>query len=155
MELPQRKPLRLESWDYGEDGYYFITICTKDKRNLFGRIVGNGLDRSAVGTIAETHLIDLPNHFPLVRLDKYVVMPNHIHAILVIDHRQAERSRPFPTLSTMVGLYKSGVSRAAGFPVWQKSFHDHIIRGKEDYRMIWDYIDQNPLKWMLDRYYTE
>ena len=110
MELPQRKPLRLKSWDYGEDGYYFITICTKDKRNLFGRIVGNGFIRSAVGTSAERQLIDLPKHFPHIRVDKYVIMPNHIHTILVIDCASADRINPIPTLSSAVSMYKMRAS---------------------------------------------
>ncbi len=80
-------------------------------------------------------------------------MPNHIHAIISINKcDDKERSRPFPTLSTVIGLYKSGVSRKIGFPIWQKSFHDHIIRDEKEYQEIWQYIDTNPQKWEEDCY---
>jgi len=155
MEKMERKRLRLENFDYGANGYYFITICTKDKKKLFSKRVGNGLDRSGAGMIAEEHLLAIPTHFPQVRIDHYVIMPNHIHAIIVIETANVGRSRPSPTLSMVVGLYKSGVSRAVGYPIWQKSFHDHVIRNETDYQMIWQYIENNPLQWELDELYTE
>ena len=149
-----RKKLRLGEWDYSNSGYYFITICTKDKHNLFWAHVGNGHARSAAGTIAEENLLAIPFHYPHVKIDKYVIMPNHIHAILVIDSANMERACPFPTLSTIIGSYKSSVSRAIGYPIWQKSFYDHIIRGEQDYREIWQYIENNPIKWEQDRFFT-
>jgi len=111
---------------------------------------------SIIFTMVGQQLLQIPSHFPHVSIDHYVIMPNHIHAILVLDTAACtERSRPFPTLSTIVGLYKSGVSRTAGFPVWQKSFHDHVIRNDADYRMIWNYIETNPVRWTLDKYYEQ
>ena len=157
---PNRKKLRLESYNYAACGYYFVTICTKDRQHLFGEIEGNGLDRSELhlndlGKLAERHLLAVPNHFSGVSIDHYVIMPNHIHVIFVLDPTAyTERSRPFPTISTIVGLYKSGVSRAADFPVWQTSFHDHVIRNTQDHAEIWTYIENNPHKWTLDRYFT-
>lgn len=150
MSLPVRKSPRLRSFDYTSENYYFVTICTRDKRCLFG----NGAELTLLGTLAETELLRIPEHFPGVRIDKHVIMPNHIHAIVVLGCDGAERSRPLPTLSTIVGLYKSGVSRLAGKPVWQKSFYDHIIRNEESYLEIWRYIDENPLKWREDELYT-
>ncbi|MGM9648795.1 MAG: transposase [Butyricicoccaceae bacterium] len=151
----------MAGFDYSSQQYYFVTICTQKRRRLLSDIVGNGLDRSVVsvntncGNIAERQLVQIPAHFEGIRIDKYVIMPNHIHMILVIGcDGKTERSRPFPTLSTVIGLYKSGVSREAGFPVWQKSFHDHIIRNAQDYREIWRYIDENPLKWQEDCFYS-
>ncbi len=84
-------------------------------------------------------------------------MPNHIHAIILIDKsiKVAERSSPFPTLSTVIGLYKSGISRKSGVSLWQKSFYEHIIRNQKAYDEIWQYIDTNPLKWELDCYFME
>lgn len=155
MERPDRKRLRLEDFDYAGNGYYFITICTRDRRNLFIQPVGNGHARSGAGRIAEENLLAIPSHFPHVMIDKYVIMPNHVHAILVIEGACAERACPFPTLSTVVGSYKSSVSKAVGFPVWQKSFYDHVIRNESDYQMIWQYIENNPVKWELDRFYME
>lgn len=148
-----RKRLRLENYDYSGNGAYFITICTKNKENIFVQPVGNGHARSSVGMIAEQHLLAIPAHFQGVTIDKYVIMPNHIHVILVLEQPHTERACPFPTVSTVIGSYKSSVSRAAGFPVWQKSFYDHVIRNEADYLTIWQYIENNPLKWELDRFY--
>ena len=94
-----------------------------------------------------------PTHFEGVNIDKYVIMPNHIHCIVAIG--RTERSRPFPALSMVVGLYKSGVSKCVhelhpDMKNWQKSFHDHIIRNEEDYHRIWQCIDENPAKWAED-----
>ena len=148
--LSKRKLPRLSGWDYSAENYYFVTVCTHHKRCLFGSVC----DFSRLGKLAETELLRIPERFPGVRIDKYVVMPNHIHAIVVLGCDGAERSRPLPTLSTVVGLYKSGVSRLAGEPIWQKSFYDHIIRNEESYLEIWRYIDENPLKWREDELYT-
>lgn len=113
------------------------------------------MDFTFMGEIALKHLQNIGNHFDGIKIDKYVVMPNHIHIIVAIGCNDAsERSRPFPTLSTVIGLYKSGVSREVGSKIWQKSFHDHIIRNKNDYLKIWEYIENNPLKWDLDCYYN-
>ena len=99
--------------------------------------------------------MNIPNHFDGVNIDKYVIMPNHIHAIFIIGcDGETERSRPFPTLSTVVGLYKSGVSKRVhetkpDIIIWQKSFYDRIIRDEQSYLEIWQYIDENPLKRLI------
>ena len=159
MDLPKRKHQRLKSFDYATEKYYFVTICTMDKHNLFGDLINQNdtvkMHYSLMGEIALKHLKEIENHFDEIKIDKYVIMPNHIHIIIVIGcNGNSERSRPFPTLSTVIGLYKSGVSREVGCKIWQKSFHDHIIRNKNDYLKIWEYIENNPLKWDLDCYYN-
>ena len=156
MELPKRKPIRLKNYDYSQNGMYFVMICTYNRECIFGKIVGNGLDRSEYGEIAENDLLNMQQHFPNIKIDKYVIIPNHIHAIILIDNDyKTERSRPFPTLSTVIELYKSGVSRKIGFGICQKSFHDHIIRNEKEYLEIREYIDINPLKWADDCYHTK
>ena len=155
MNLPDRKLHRLTKYNYANDGYYYVTICTHNKSNLFWNI--NSLNE--MGEIAKTELESISTHFIHVRIDKYVIMPNHIHGVFVIGcGAKAERSRPFPTLSTVVGLYKSGVSRlihelSPKTQIWQRGFHDHIIRDEGDYLRIWQYIDENPAKWTEDEYY--
>ena len=160
MELPKRRKMRLEGYNYSQNGAYFITICTHKKLMLFAN-VGNGLDHSAIalnecGLVAKNEIENISTHFAGVHVDKSVVMPNHVHAIIVIGcDGVAERSRPFPTLSTVVGLYKSGVSKRIheidpDIEIWQTSFHDHIIRNEREYREIWQYIDTNPMKWEQD-----
>jgi len=161
MELPDRKKLRLSNYNYSTQNYYFVTICTYNKNHLFGE--PNKLNK--YGLIAADEFENIHNHFERVKVDKYVIMPNHIHAIIILGcdgilGSEAERSRPFPTLSTIVGLYKSGVSKKihkmqSDIEVWQKHYYDHIIRNENDYNEIWKYIDNNPIKWYEDSLYNK
>ena len=158
MNMPNRKKQRLKNYDYSTENYYFVTLCTEYHKCILSHIVGNGLDHSELiytqfEEIAEKHLLNINNRYDSIKIDKYVIMPNHIHMIIKFGCIGEERSRPFPTLSTVIGLFKSGVSREIGKSIWQKSFHDHIIRGKNDYLEIHNYIENNPMKWTLDRYY--
>ena len=173
MELPRRKPNRLPEYDYSRAGYYFITVCTKDKRPvlwapaIYGSTlqtgdVGADIIRpirtsplSGLGSMVEQAIREIPAHYSNVRLDKYVVMPNHIHLILAIDQSVGRMiSAPTKSLSTIVGSMKRYTSKMVGFPLWQKSFHDHVIRNEADYLRVWDYIDTNPQKWNEDCYYV-
>lgn len=146
-EYPQRKHPRLKKYDYSSPGYYFVTICTHGKSCLFG-LAPHLTD---YGRIAREGLQYIPKHFPGVRLDKYVVMPNHIHAIVILPPGNSG-------LSTLIGAYKSYVTRrihedSPDIRVWQESFHDHVIRDQRGYEKIWLYIDTNPLKWEDDCFY--
>ncbi|MEG2378114.1 MAG: transposase, partial [Clostridia bacterium] len=128
--------------------YYFVTICTHNKLHLF--CDANKLN--TWGEIAKTELLNISNHFEGVRIDKYVIMPNHIHTIIVIGcGDKCQPLKPPPTLSTIVGLYKSGVSKRIheirpNIIIWQKSFNDRIIRNEQGYHEAWKYIDENPSK---------
>ena len=158
MALPRRKPNRLPNYDYSQAGYYFITLCTKDKQPLFwqpsvGATYGRPL-HSDLGRIAEDTLSRLDAVYPYVRVDKWVVMPNHIHLILVLGADADGPPQVAPTVSRVMKQFKGAVSKRAGIPLWQKSFHDHVIRGEADYRRIWNYIDANPRKWREDCYYV-
>ena len=149
MELQNRKSTRLKGYDYSNQNYYFVTICTHNKLHLFGDV--NKLNE--FGEIAEMELLNIPTHFDCIRIDKYVIMPDHIHGIIIIGYNdESERSRPFPTLSTIIGLYKSGVSKRIheikpNIIIWQKSFNDRIIRNEQGYLEVCKYINENPLKW--------
>ena len=132
MDLPKRKLPRLSGYDYSKSNYYFVTICTDERKDLFG----NADKLNNLGIIAERKLLEIEKHYNNVSIDKYIIMPNHIHAIIVIENHETERSRPFPTLSHIVGLYKSGVTKEIheifpGIKVWQKSFNDVIIRNEK------------------------
>ncbi|MBR3610411.1 MAG: hypothetical protein IKL57_02950 [Oscillospiraceae bacterium] len=107
MELPKRKLTRLAGYDYSKTNCYFVTICTEERKELFGKPDNLNI----FGKIAREELLKIGKHYSGVFIDKYVIMPNHIHAIIVIKKEKAERSRPFPTLSQVVGLYKSGVTK--------------------------------------------
>ena len=155
----KRKLLRLQRFDYATHVYYFITICCKDKQHLLGRIVGAAymppvhVILSKTGEIAEKNLLAIEEHTPQVDFEKYVIMPNHLHIILSIGgsgEAAAGGIYAAPTVPRIMNSYKASVSRDAGFPIWQRSFYDHIIRNQPDFEETWKYIDNNPLQWVLD-----
>ena len=164
--MPIRKPTRLKEFDYSQNGYYFITICTHNRKNLFSNIVGAihespEIKLNANGEIVDNYIKQLNVRFGF-KIDKYAIMPNHIHMIIVISER-AIRESPLQKrslISKAVGYLKMNASRdihKTGYlqPIWQRSFHDHIIRGEKDYLKIWNYIDTNPQKWREDCFYCE
>ncbi len=147
--FPVRKNPRISHYDYSAPGCYFITICTKEKRCIFG-LPGQ---LSPLGRIAEQCFTEIQGHFRDVGIDKFVVMPNHVHGIIVLQRKQHD-------LSMVVGLYKSAVTKRIHevdpqMSVWQTSFHDHIIRNEQDYQRIWSYIDANPMRWKDDCFFVE
>jgi len=157
-ELPTRKNIRLKGHDYAGVGYYFVTICIKDMPELLGRIVGATVpgrprtELSELGNLVDSAISYYSaNH--LAVFDKYVIMPNHIHMIIVIPREAGDRGRS--PLQQIVRNLKSYVTRMAGFSPWQRSFHDHIIRDEAEYQRIWKYIDDNPALWTEDMYYTK
>ena len=164
MDLPKRKPTRLEGYDYSTPGAYFITICANDRKCIFGNIVGQGLapaviNLSKYGIIAEKQLLDLENRYKTIKIDKYVIMPNHIHIIVILNN--AAGASPCPTISDIVCSFKSLTTRLCNASnnetqkIFQTSFHDHIIRGEKDYQKIWEYIDANILRWREDCFYND
>lgn len=168
MAQSARKPTRLGVYDYSETGVYFVTICSKDKQNLFGSIVGGGaLDapRSALSPIGQIvdKYIRSTNKIPEITVEKYVIMPNHIHLLLSVEHENGTSRAPSPTSSSRanqllphaISTLKRFVNRDVGYNVFQRSFHDHIVRGEQDYREIWQYIDENPQKWQEDCFFVE
>ena len=159
MELPKRKQNRLTKYDYSTPNAYFITICTKNRKNLFWRDAEIIIDRpknvllADLGIIVQRSIENISKHYPAISVDHYVIMPNHIHLLLQINTDVSGRSIIAPTMSTVVRLMKGTVTKQAGFPVWQKGFYDHVIRNDNDYRDIWNYIEGNPSKWSEDKLY--
>jgi len=163
MDRPIRKPMRLKEYDYSTPGMYFVTICTEGKQKLLSNIVGGGaLDAPIVvltkmGKIAHKYILS-SNRIPGVTVDKFVIMPNHIHLILVVEETAVKGTSmaPSPTNAAIphfVSTFKRFCHREIGGPIFQRSYYDHVIRSKAEYREIWQYIDSNPDKWMQDRYY--
>ena len=167
MELPKRKPTRLKGYDYGSTGAYFITICTHDKKCLFSNIVGaiHELPENKLtqyGKFVEQIIEILPDRFN-VSIPKYIVMPNHIHLIIEINEYEKRAIRESPlryhrsVIDKMVGFLKMNVSKKIhntdNEKIWQRSYHDHIIRNKNDYQKIWEYIDTNVERWEKDCFY--
>lgn len=159
MELPTRKRNRLTDYDYSAPNAYFTTICTDNRRNLFWTDTGAIIDctknvpLSDLGTIVRRSIEDIPKHYPVISIDHYVIMPNHIHLLMQIHSDSSGRSMIAPTISTVVRLMKGAVSKQVGHSIWQKGFHDHVIRNDVDYQEIWNYIEGNPDKWAEDSFY--
>ena len=151
---PIRKQHRLSDYDYSQNGAYFITICTFNRKKILGD-VGASCVRpllSDMGSLVEKKIVALNSVYECVRVDKHIVMPNHIHMILLIDCASG-RIQFAPTIPRVIKQFKGSITKQVGYPVWQKSYHDHVIRGDNDYRSIWQYIETNPQKWLLDCYY--
>lgn len=172
---------RLQTWDYANNGAYFITICTQNREHFFGNIKNGIMQLSEIGKLAAQFWYEIPNHFSMVELGNFVVMPNHVHGILIIDKTNDEpfvetrqclvsiietnsiigssrfQNQGKNTISSIIGSYKSIVTKMSrqinpNFG-WQSRFHDHIIRNSESFEKIQHYIEQNPSKWKEDTFY--
>lgn len=154
MDLLKRKQLRLKDYDYSQNRAYFVTVCTKDKCKIFGKIVGDGLcavpktELSHIGCEVEKS-IEFINSYSDICVDKYVVMPNHVHMIISICNE--ELGRADIDIPEIIKRFKSYTTKIFGGELWQRSYYDHIIRGQQDYDETWQYIDENPLKWILNK----
>ena len=170
MECPKRKPTRLKGYDYSTPGAYFITICTHNRKYLFSNIVGaiHELPENKLtqyGELVEQIIEILPDRFN-VFIPKYVIMPNHVHLIIEIcsdNEERAIRESPLQyhrsVIDKMVGLLKMNLTKKIhntdNEKIWQRSYHDHIIRCEKDYQKIWEYIDTNVIRWKKDCFYND
>lgn len=169
MECPVRKHPRLKSYDYGQNGCYFVTICTQGRKRLLGRIdvCRAGCPQPAaqalpqmrlthIGALVTYYIERIPQAYPGVDLAHYVVMPNHIHLLFTIQEMEDGGVRaPRPTLPTVVRSLKTMVTRQLGYSIFQASFYDHVVRSEPEFAEIWKYIEENPIKWAEDRYYAD
>ena len=143
-----RKSPRLKQFDYCYPALYFVTICTHDKICLFGQP-----ERlNEMGMAAENCIQQINAHYQCASVEKYVVMPNHVHMLILLSGEKC------PSLSTIIGSYKSQVSKQIhridpDIQVWQRSFHDHIVRNEKTMERIWKYIDENPWHWNEDKFF--
>ena len=152
--FPQRKSPRLKDYDYSESGAYFITICTHQRQYLFGAIQSERMFLSSFGEFAVACWDVIPDHYADVELDGFVIMPNHVHGIIVFPGRSDFKT----ILGRVVNGYKGAVTariRQAqpGLIVWQRGYHDHIIRNDADLNRLREYIENNPAKWEADKFY--
>jgi len=173
---------RLQNWDYGSNGAYFITICTQHKEHFFGEIVETQFIASELGKLAEQFWMEIPNHFPFVELGNFVVMPNHMHGILIIDKSanvavetqfiasQSETGKSIggfagdknPLLNDNISRIISWYKGRCSFEMrkinpdfdWQSRFHNHIIRNSEEFERIQHYIENNPLNLKEDKFHN-
>lgn len=152
-KLPERKPTRLKEYDYSNNGAYFVTVCTKDRQKVLSNIVGEGFPLPKLlpqGKIVDDVIKEIPQKYNCVKIDKYVIMPDHIHLLISITEIGG-RGNPSPTIETVMGWFKYQATKKinqatgnVGKKVFQRSFFDHIIRNENDYREIWEYIENNP-----------
>ena len=144
QHFAQRKWPRLKNYDYSSEGFYFITICTNNRKRFLSRIEPNPGETARIllseyGRVVESYLVSFPG------IEKYVIMPNHIHLIV---HKTNGKS-----ICDDVRSFKGLVTKKIGKSIWQDSFYDHVIRDEADYLIKWNYIEENPEKWAEDEYY--
>lgn len=162
-----RKSIRLRGYDYSQAGLYFITICTHERLPLFGEIVDGKMTPNETGRMAEKCWCAIPDHFPWVILDEFIVMPNHVHGIIAIGTNSVGANNHLPlrhgtsrTLGSIVRGYKIGVTKWSRantdvHVVWQRNYYEHIIRDEEAYLKIAEYILTNPQRWEEDTYHVQ
>jgi len=162
IRLLDRKSNRLQNYDYSQPGYYFVSVCTRERVEWFGVIENGEMKLNEHGNIAAECWYNLPNHYTHIKLDVFTIMPNHIHGIIVIENASVgEGFKPSPTgnhgLSEIVRGFKTFssrrineiIGRGAHFQ-WQRSFYDQVIRGEAALEQMREYILNNPKKWELD-----
>jgi len=168
---------RLPAWDYSENGWYFVTICTQGHRSSLGSVDHGVFRPSPVGETAKLHWEAIPSHYDDISLDGSVLMPNHLHGIVILGERHRYspgesqprgraagvgifRSPRAGSLGAIIRSYKAGVTKwcrenGYGDFLWQPRFYDHLIRGAKSLEAIREYIWQNPLNWREDEYFPE
>ena len=171
-ERHHRRSVRLRGYDYSQAGAYFVTICTPDRACLFGDVADGVMRLNDAGRVVERCWHEIPIHFPHVELDEFVIMPNHVHGVIVIvgagsprpyvasgagTKTGAETAPLRATLGRMVAYFKYQSTKhinimrgTPGIPVWQRNYYEHIIRDDESLNRILEYIVNNPLQWELD-----
>jgi len=155
-DFHHRRSIRLKGYDYAQVGGYFITICAAAKICRFGEIHDGVMTPSATGEIVRSVWFSLPERYPSIALDAFVLMPNHLHGILTLS---ADEVKP-PTIPQVVGAFKSLSVRAVSeakngemISFWHRNYHEHIIRNKADLTRIRKYIEDNPARWHEDLEY--
>lgn len=151
-EYPKRKQNRLSGYNYALNGAYHVTICTKNKAPILSSIVGQAAlclpqtQLTTIGEIVKTYIDRIPKVYPHILVEKYVIMPNHVHILFRIETDGVQRAA-LPTISDVVRSLKIMVRKKTGRSLFQTSYHDHIIRCDHDYRETYQYIENNPTRW--------
>lgn len=156
----KRQSTRLDGYDYSQGGTYFVTVCTHQRDALFGGVVDREMVLNDLGSIVQTTWESMPSRFPTISLDQFVIMPNHMHAILFLGAVVEPRvlgTGAAPTLGTVLRAFKSISAIACnrhrgltGVPVWQRNYHDHVIREGRALESIRRYVFANPAGWATD-----
>jgi len=154
--IHHRRSIRLRGYDYSQAGVYFVTLCAHERARLFGSMEGAVVRLNEVGHLVQRLWEQLPEHFSGVELDAFVVMPNHVHGIVVLSDLGAMNRAP--TVGEIIRAYKArcthGINRlhgTKGQPIWQRNYYEHIIRNESSLQEIREYIANNPAQWAIDR----
>jgi REP element-mobilizing transposase RayT len=160
LDKRHRRSVRLKGYDYSEAGAYFVTICTKARSCLFGEVAAGEMRSNRLGDIVKETWEGIPGHYPSVELGPFIVMPNHIHCVIIIGRAGLSPApttalTPHPTgLPGIVQALKSFSTRrcneirgSAGGTIWQRNYYEHIIRNEEELNKVYDYIEANPSRW--------
>ena len=160
--MKNRKTIRLEGYDYSENGCYFVTVCAQSREGLFGEIIGGGMVLSEAGRMVERTWNELPEFYCGIETDQFQVMPNHVHGVIVITENEfphgtmslSDIVHRFKSLTThrYMANVKDGEWKPFERKLWQRSFYDRVIRDDDDLGRVREYIRNNPLKWALDEY---
>ena len=140
MDFRQRKPNRIADFDYSGGGAYFVTICTQERQKILSEIVGDDahIVPKPYGMIVEKYIRRVPE------VKKYVIMPDHLHMIIRLDGDNRQNKQ----VSSIVRSIKTLTTKEVGTSIFQRSYYDHVIRNQQDYNEIWEYIEENPMKWI-------
>ena len=154
--MPKRKPTRLKNFDYSSAGAYFVTICIRDRMHILSEIT---VKLKPCGEVVKDQLQLIEARFPSVTIEDYVIMPDHIHAVIFL-HEKAGGASPSPTLDDVVCAFKSLTSRSCkqkfGIEkMFQRSSAEHIVRDRDDYETRRKYIYENPMRWYYNHLKTE
>ena len=146
--LPIRKKIRLNGYDYSQENMYFITICVKERLELLGKIdEKNNIELTKEGNIVKREIPRLEEIYKNIIIDEYIVMPNHLHILLLINYRNEA------SISKIIKHLKTNISREIKYSIWQKSFYEHIVRNEKEYLVIKEYIKNNAINWSKDKYF--
>ncbi|MBE5819829.1 MAG: transposase [Clostridiales bacterium] len=145
--LPVRKRIRLQDYDYSEENMYFITICVKDRVEILGKIIEDNIKLTKEGNVVKQNINKIGRIYKNVIIDEYVIMPNHIHILLLINYKSSV------TISKIIKHFKTNITREIEYSIWQKSFYEHIIRNEKEYLKIKEYIKYNVINWEKDKYF--
>jgi REP element-mobilizing transposase RayT len=155
--IHNRQSYRLHGFDYASERSYFLTLNTKNRQHLFGKIVDGKMILNDAGIVAHQCWLDIPKHFPHAQIHAFVIMPDHIHGIIELKEYKGNGriglfESPEKTIGSIVRGYKIGVTKwmrnnTVVYEVWQRGYYDHIIRNFMAFCRITDYIFDNPRKW--------
>ena len=170
---------RLKDWDYSSDGVYYVTICTKNRECVLSKIIDARIQLSSIGEIVKKYWMEIPKYFENILLDEFIIMPNHVHGIIIIDNERCrdainrvstktineqrggitKNHNPMlsKSLSTIIRWYKGRSSYEINktqneiYFAWQPRFYESIIRNEKQLNIIREYITNNPINWELDK----